>query len=87
MTGRALLTWGIVNGLGFAIGRNGDRWQPAAGVDVMEISRPSDLGDIADLGLTLAEAKQLLARVQQAVVAAQAHDHAVLRPDCSILQR
>jgi len=32
---------------------------------------------------TLAEAKQLLARVQQAVVAAQAHEHAVLRPDCS----
>ena len=53
------------------------------GVDVLEISRPNDLGDIANLGLTLPEAKQLLARVQQAVVAAQAHDHAVLRPDCS----
>src|SRR4029450_2627613 len=52
-------------------------------VDVLEISRPSDLGDIANLGLTLPEAKQLLARVQQAVVAAQARDHAVLRPDCS----
>jgi hypothetical protein len=49
----------------------------------MEISRPNDLGLIANLGLTLAEAKQLLARVQQAVVAAQARDHAVLRPDCS----
>ena len=49
----------------------------------MEISRPNDLGDIANLGLTLPEAKQVLARVQQAVVAAQAHDHAVLRPDCS----
>ena len=48
----------------------------------MEISRPNDLGDIANLGLTLPEAKQLLARVQQAVVAAQADDHAVLRPDC-----
>ena len=34
-------------------------------------------------GLTLAEAKQLPGRVQQAVAAAQAHDHAVLRPDCS----
>jgi hypothetical protein len=56
---------------------------PARGVDVLEISRPRDLGDIANLGLTLAEAKQLLARVQQAVVAAQAHDHAVVRPDCS----
>ena len=52
-------------------------------VEVLEISRPNDLGDIANLGLTLPEAKQLLARVQQAVVAAQAHDHAVLRPDCS----
>ena len=53
------------------------------GVDVMEISRSRDLGDIANLGLRLAEAKQLLARVQQAVVAAQAYRHAVLRPDCS----
>jgi hypothetical protein len=52
-------------------------------VEVLEISRPNDLGDIANLGLTLPEAKQLLARVQQAVVAAQAQDHAVLRPDCS----
>src|SRR5271166_153369 len=52
-------------------------------VDVMEISRPNDLGDIANLGLTLPEAKQVLARVQQAVVAAQARDHAVPRPDCS----
>jgi hypothetical protein len=43
---------------------------PARGVDVLEISRPRDLGDIANLGLTLAEAKQLLARVQQALVAA-----------------
>ncbi|MBV8616136.1 MAG: ISKra4 family transposase [Acetobacteraceae bacterium] len=39
--------------------------------------------DIADLGLTLPEAKQLLTRVQQAVVAAQARDHAALRPACS----
>ena len=55
----------------------------AQSVDVMEISRPNDLGIIANLGLTLPEAKQLLARVQQAVVAAQARDHAVVRPDCS----
>src|SRR3954451_15552733 len=55
----------------------------ARSVDVLEISRPNDLGDIANLGLTLPEAKQLLARVQQAVVAAQAYEHAVLRPDCS----
>ena len=50
--------------------------------DVMEINRPDDLGDLANLGLTLAEAKRLLARVQQEVVAAQARDHAVRRPDC-----
>src|SRR3712207_8857964 len=55
----------------------------AQSIDVMEISRPSDLRDIASLGLTLSEAKQLLARVQQAVVAAQARDHAGLRPDCA----
>ena len=52
-------------------------------IDVLEISRPNTLHDIAGLGLTLPEAKQLLARVQQAVVAAQAHDHAAHRPDCS----
>jgi hypothetical protein len=31
--------------------------------DIMEINRPDDLGDIADLGLTLAEGKLLLAGV------------------------
>jgi hypothetical protein len=31
------------------------------GLDVMEINRPDGAGNIADLGLTLAEAKQLLA--------------------------
>ena len=50
--------------------------------DVMEINRPDDLVDVASLGLTLAEAKRLLARVQQEIVAAQARDHAVRRPDC-----
>ena len=40
------------------------------GTDIMEIVRPDDLGNIADLGLTLAEAKVLQARVQQEVVAA-----------------
>jgi hypothetical protein len=39
-------------------------------------------GEIAKLGLTLAEAKQILARLQQAVVAVHADDHAILRPDC-----
>jgi len=56
---------------------------PGPGVDVMEIRPTRDLGDIAHLGLTLLEAKQLLPRVQQAVIAAQARRHAVLRPDCS----
>jgi hypothetical protein len=50
--------------------------------DVMEIERPSDLADIADLGLTLAETKRLLAGLQQTIVAAQVRDHAVRRPAC-----
>src|ERR1700685_2639036 len=48
----------------------------------MEINRPDDLGDIADLGLTLAEGKLLLAGIQREIVAAQAGDHALRRPDC-----
>ncbi len=32
--------------------------------DIMEIRKPDDLGAIANLGLTLSEAKLLLARVQ-----------------------
>jgi hypothetical protein len=47
----------------------------------MDIEAFGDLGDIAKLGLTLSEAKQILARLQQMVVAVQADDHAVLRPD------
>jgi len=39
-------------------------------VDIMEIRRPDDLIDVANLGLTLAEAKQLLARIQREIVAA-----------------
>jgi hypothetical protein len=51
-------------------------------VDVMTISRPDDLSDIANFGLTLAEGKRLLAGLQQEIVAAQARDHAVRRPAC-----
>src|SRR3954464_14203914 len=51
-------------------------------VDVMAIDRPGDLGDIADLGLTLAQGKQLVALVQQEIVAAQSRDHAAQRPMC-----
>src|SRR6202162_569156 len=50
--------------------------------DVMAISRPDGLGDIANLGMTLSEAKQLLGQVQQRVVAEQANSHAMFRPDC-----
>ena len=52
------------------------------GMDVMEISKPDDLGNIAHLGLSLAEAKLLLAGVQREIIAAQARAHAVRRPDC-----
>src|ERR1700758_5814519 len=41
-------------------------------MDIMEIIRPADLGDIADLGLTLADAKLLLAGLQQVIVTGQA---------------
>jgi len=51
--------------------------------DIMEIKRPDDLVDIANLGLTLSEAKLLLAGVQREIVAAQARDHAVRRPSCA----
>ena len=81
MTGREMLTWG-----------SSMRWilqlieagmpSGVAGVDIMEISRPDGASNIADLGLTLSEAKQLLARVQQAIVAAQAGDLATRRPEC-----
>jgi hypothetical protein len=42
-----------------------------------------DLADIANLGLTLAETKRLLAGLQQEIVAAQVRDHAARRPACS----
>src|SRR3954452_3191116 len=48
----------------------------------MRIARPDDLTDLASLGLTLAEGKQLLAGVQREIVAAQARVHAVRRPVC-----
>jgi len=51
--------------------------------DVMEIERPDDLADIADLGLTLSESKRLLATLQQEIVAAQVRNHAARRPTCS----
>jgi hypothetical protein len=56
---------------------------PARVIDVLDIRALGDLADIANLGLTLSEAKQILARLQQVVVGVQAADHAGLRPDCS----
>src|SRR4051794_18969881 len=50
--------------------------------DVLRIARSGDLTDLASLGLTLAESKQLLAGVQQEIVAAQARVHAAHRPEC-----
>jgi hypothetical protein len=50
--------------------------------DVMAVSRPDGLGDIANLGMTLAEAKQLLAQVQQQAVAAPVDTHTTFRPGC-----
>jgi hypothetical protein len=61
--------------------KNGAK-DPFDGVDVLEIDRPEDLGDLADLGLTLSQGKHLLAGVQQAVVAARSRDHAARRPKC-----
>ena len=48
----------------------------------MAITRPDGLGDIANLGMTLSEAKLLLVQVQQQLVAEQANTHATFRPDC-----
>ena len=53
-------------------------------VDVMEIDRPGNLSEIGDLGLSLAEGKRLLERVQREVVAAQAREHAGFRPHCEV---
>jgi hypothetical protein len=52
------------------------------GTDVMEIAKLGDLRDIANLGLSLAEAKEMLGAIQREVVAAQARDHAARRPSC-----
>ena len=59
----------------------GDAIRPES-ADLIEIYRPAGIATIADLGLTLTEAKQLLSCVQQAVVAAQTEVHGRHRPDC-----
>jgi hypothetical protein len=69
MTGQEILTWG--SSMRWVLRLiEADMPSGVAGVDVMEISRPDGASNIADLALTLSEAKQLLACVQQAIVAA-----------------
>jgi hypothetical protein len=68
MTGREMLTWGSSMRWVLRLIKTGMP-SGAAGADVIEISRPDSVADIADLGLTLSEAKQLLARVHQPIVA------------------
>ena len=51
-------------------------------IDVLEMVGRSDLSDIAALGITLSQSKQLLALIQQEVVAVQCRDHAGRRPTC-----
>jgi hypothetical protein len=53
-----------------------------ASIDVIEIDKPDNLGDTAHLGLSLAEAKVLLAGVQRQIIAAQARSHVIPRLDC-----
>src|SRR3954468_16417032 len=51
-------------------------------VDVLGIVSRSDPGDIAALGITLSQGKQLLGLIQQEVVAAQGRELATRRPPC-----
>jgi hypothetical protein len=51
-------------------------------VDVLEIVNRSDPGDIAALGITLSQGKQLLGLIQQEVVATQYRELATRRPSC-----
>ena len=51
-------------------------------VDVLEIVGRSDPGDIAALGVTLSQGKQLLGLIQREVVAAQCRELAIRRPSC-----
>ena len=65
MTGRVFGWLGIRNGVGLVeTGTDG----ASRSVDVMAIDCLGDLGDIADLGLTLAQGKQLVALDRKSVV-------------------
>jgi hypothetical protein len=48
----------------------------------MDLPGFGEMRDSAKVGLTLADAKKMLARLQEAVVATQAADHSGMRPDC-----
>ena len=48
---------------------------------IMTINRPDDLDDIANLGLTVADGKRVLAGLQQEIVAAR-QEPPVQRPEC-----
>jgi hypothetical protein len=74
--------WGFTDGMDAAFGWGMGIDGQSRSFEVMVISRSDSLGDIADLGLTLAESKLLLAQVQQQLVAEQANTHATFRPNC-----
>jgi hypothetical protein len=65
---------------GSRCGRHGG--QPARRAQQHSNTATQQHSNTADLGLTLSEAKPLLARVRQAIVAAQAGDLAARRPEC-----
>src|SRR4051794_32935136 len=73
--------WGSGMGWLLRLVKNGAK-DPFDGVDALEIDRPEDLGDLADLGLTLSHGKHLLAGAGQVGVAARGRDHAARRPRC-----
>jgi hypothetical protein len=78
MTGRSVDGWGFGDGWVLRLVETGID-DPARVIDGLNIRPLGGLGEIAKLGLTLAEAEQILARLQETVVAVQADDHAVLR--------
>ncbi len=50
--------------------------------DGMRSAKPDDLTDLANLSLTLAEGKRLLAGIQHEIAGAQVRVRAVHRPEC-----
>jgi hypothetical protein len=75
---RRVVGWQIADPLGFAAGWNTDLYR--INKNIMEFDRSGALGDITNLGLTLAERKQLLVLVRQENVAAQIGNYAILQP-------